>query len=160
VGKKDSEVKVIDENGYLYSGGTQVAGASGRLYQAGSVLTWSHTDGYYGNSPTVAGGSYLIAAGSAACSRSCTIDTGLTTVYHAVVGIMGRNQAGKVATLDYIATPDGKLYRLSHAHACQWRIKTSGNLWVKLYSYTDQSWVATMDGNAKRHRVSWFAMGV
>lgn len=144
VGRKDSEV--------------QVANADGRLMQAGTSLTFSHTDGYYGNSPTVAAGTYRIAAGSAACSRSCTIDTGLTTVLHAVCNVMGRHQSGKVCTLDLIASPDLKLYRASHAQAVQWRI--SGNdLKVKVYGWHHQSRTATMDPLAKRQRVSWIAFG-
>ena len=163
VGKKDSEVKVVDGNGYVYSGGTQIGGASGRLYQGGSVLTYSHARtgyGYFKTSPTVAAGSYLIAAGSSACSRSATINTGLTTVHHAVCGIMGKCQNGKIATLDLMATPDTVLDRVGHAYGIQWRIKT-GALWVKLYGNTKAtSRLATMDPMLKRHRVSWIAVGV
>ena len=135
----------------------QIANPSGRLMQAGTSLIFSHARtgyGYFGNSPTVAAGTYRIAAGSAACSVSCTIDTGLTTVHHAVCNVMG-GTGGFVATLDKMATCDGQI--LKQASAVQWRIKTSKYLWVKAYRLIPKQ--ATMGPAYKYSRVSWIAFG-
>jgi hypothetical protein len=158
VGRKDAEVKIADGSGYLYGAGTKIAGASGRLFQAGNALTKYTTGGMYNKSaPTVSDGSMRISGGTFSCSRHASIDTGLTTVYAAVLNIVGRVISGKIATLDKIATPDTLLGGvLGHPTKLQYRIKSGKYLQVFTYHMRTGS---TDRGAFKRALISWIALG-
>jgi len=159
VGKKGSEVQIADGSGNLYGGGTQVSNSSGRLFQQGNALVLSNSSRNPGAAPTIAAGNFRFAMGSAACSLSCTVDTGLTTIYHLVASIAGKMANGKIATLDNPATPDATLYKASHATALRYAY-VGGNAEFKIYGQQDQIYNNTLDPLAKRHRISWIACGI
>ena len=137
VGKDGSETIAIGPSGEVYQGGNTIMGdkALGSAY---------------------AGANYRLVSGSFGCSRSGAVDTGLTTVVNAVWSVKGRTQAGKVNTLDLIASPDNSLGKNHYAAAVQGRYNTDtttgGYIWFKAVD-------ASMDRATKRSIVNYMAIG-
>lgn len=126
VGKKDSEVQAVDPSGRQ------------RHFLNGSA------------------GAYQVAAGNFSCSRSATINTGLTTLSAVYVGVRGKVIAGKVNTLDLICTPDNSAGKKLTAVSVQARWGTNkttgGYFWVKGFN-------ASGDRSKKRTLMTYFAIG-
>lgn len=151
VGKKGSEVQIASGAGILYGGGNQIANADGRLFQAGNALTERRALG-----SAAAAGTYRIAAGEFGCSKSGTIDCGLTTVTNVVWSVKGKPAAGNVNTLDLVATPDPSLGKDHNVASAQARFgnatQTGGNIRFRTYD-------ASMDAATKLGILSYIAFG-
>ena len=139
-------------------GEVQIADTSGNLFQAGTQITGTATQLNRTIGGTTSG--FRIAAGTVSCSPSATVDTGLTTVTHAVTGIVGKapNTNGTTGTLDTINTPDAVI-NSRESSAIQHRIVSTNDLWIKCYQNTVGGAEATLDSSQKKTNVSWIAFG-
>ena len=133
-----------------------VSSSTGQLYQQGTAISASATVLNRTIGGTTSG--YRIAAGIACASPSATVDTGLTTVTHAVVSVIGScmGTAGTNGTLDLRNTTDARL-TVGKCSAVQYRIKSTNDLWIKGYGPRLTS--ATLDSITKRTKFSWIAFG-
>lgn len=135
----------------------QVANTTGGLYQSGTLVT--KTAAQMNAMLIGTAGGYKIAAGTFGCSGTGTVATGLTTITHAVVGLVGRTTNGMIATLDTPATCDTYILA-THAAYTQHRISGT-NLKIKCYRHPCKTATngATLAVASKYHRVSWIAFG-